>query len=608
MTSTLEKPSKSTNKAATSIDKFGKETKTAGESVDALGSALAAAGIVAALKQMADAMIACAEASIQFESAMTGVEKTTDLTDKELAQMAESLKGLSSVIPMTAAELAGIAENAGQLGIQKENIVEFTSVMADLGVATNLSGEQAAQAIAKIANITGMAQTDFDRFGSSVVALGNNFATTESDIVMMANRLASAGTLAGLTEYEILALATAMSSVGIEAEAGGTAMTQTFTAIEMAVVKGTENLQDFARLAGMTSDEFSVKWKTAPVEAIQAFLAGLGNLEAQGESATLVLDEMGLAGIRQSNMLKSLSLASDTLTGAVSLSSKAWEENTALTKEAQLRYGTTESRLKLLDNSFNRLKITIGDQLNPALGKLIGAGTDALDWINDFLESNDAIVPVITAVTVGLGVMVAGITAMTLASTVGAKALAAFKLALDTATGGITFAITAALALVAALATLLLSFDDGIVKAGELTEATKEAAASMKEASAEFEEAGQAAESSAILAGAYINRLADLEKQGVKTTGQQLEYANLVETLKEAVPELNVELDEQTGLLKGGAEAWKKQHCRNERGIDTRGRSKAKRKGHSGMGRRRSRTSGKPKEARCRNRKGQHAG
>ena len=239
------------------------------------------------------------------------------------------------------------------------------------------------------------------------------------------------------------------------------------------------------------------------------------------------------------------------------LSNKAWKENTALTKEAQLRYGTTESRLKLLDNSFNRLKITIGDQLNPALGKLIGAGTDALDWINDFLESNDAIVPVITAVTVGLGVMVVGITAMTLASTVGAKALAAFKLALDTATGGITFAVTAALALVAALATLVLSFDDGIERAGELTEATKEAAASMKEASAEFEEAGQAAESSAILAGAYIDRLAELEKQGVKTTGQQREYANLVETLKEAVPELNVELDEQTGLLKGGAEAWK---------------------------------------------------
>ncbi|WP_294593299.1 phage tail tape measure protein, partial [uncultured Streptococcus sp.] len=75
-------------------------------------------------------------------------------------------------------------------------------------------------AIAKIANITGLTSDEYQRFGSSVVALGNNFSTTESDIISMANRLAASGTLAGLTNQEILGLATAMSSVGIEAEAG----------------------------------------------------------------------------------------------------------------------------------------------------------------------------------------------------------------------------------------------------------------------------------------------------------------------------------------------------------------------------------------------------
>ena len=263
-----------------------------------------------------------------FESAMTGVEKTTDLTDRELGKMADAFKELSATIPLTAAEIAGIAENAGQLGIAKENIVDFTATMADLGVATNLSGEEAAQAFAKFANVTGMAQTDFKRLGSAVVALGNNMATTEADITAMAQRLASAGKLAGLTEPEILALAASMSSVGIEAEAGGTAMTQTLGAIEKAVASGGEKLEQFARVAGVSSDEFSRKWKTSPVEAIQLFIRGLGNLEKQGENATVVLDEMGLSGIRQSNMLKSLSLASDNVAAAVDLSNKAWLENT----------------------------------------------------------------------------------------------------------------------------------------------------------------------------------------------------------------------------------------------------------------------------------------
>lgn len=64
-----------------------------------------------------------------------------------------------------------------------------------------------------------MSANDYGKLGSVIVALGNNFATTESDIVQMATRLAASGELAGLSEAQIMALSTAMSSVGIEAEA-----------------------------------------------------------------------------------------------------------------------------------------------------------------------------------------------------------------------------------------------------------------------------------------------------------------------------------------------------------------------------------------------------
>ena len=98
-----------------------------------------------------------------------------------------------------------------------------------------------------------------DGLGASVVDFGNNFATTERDIVEMTNRLAAGGKLAGLTAPDILGLATAMSSVG-EAEAGGTAMTQTLTAIGNAVSltgKGAaDDLNLIAKTAGMTSEEF----------------------------------------------------------------------------------------------------------------------------------------------------------------------------------------------------------------------------------------------------------------------------------------------------------------------------------------------------------------
>ena len=155
-----------------------------------------------------------------------------------LAAISAGIKQMSTEIPATTTEIAAVAEAAGQLGIATGDVLSFSRVMLDLGESTNMSADEAATALARFANITGTSAADYERLGSVIVGLGNNFATTEAEITQMATRLASAGTLAGLTESEIMALATAMSSVGIEAEAGGTAMTQTLAAMEKAVAGG----------------------------------------------------------------------------------------------------------------------------------------------------------------------------------------------------------------------------------------------------------------------------------------------------------------------------------------------------------------------------------
>lgn len=324
--------------------------------------------------------VAVGKASIEFESAFAGVEKTVDGTTEQLSALRQGILDMAEEIPASTTEIAAVAEAAGQLGIATDDVLDFTRVMIDLGEATNLSADEAASALAKFANITGTTADEYSKLGSTIVDLGNNFATTERDIVEMATRLASAGTIAGLSEQDILALSTAMSSVGINAEAGGTAMTQTLSAISKAVSESGDDLQTFAKVAGMSAEEFAQTWSDDPITAIQAFIGGLGDMNANGEDVLAVLDELGLSGIRQSNMLQALALASDVLGDAVTTANTAWDENIALSNEASKRYATTESQLKILKNGLNNLAISIGDILLPIINSIVGALQNVIDW------------------------------------------------------------------------------------------------------------------------------------------------------------------------------------------------------------------------------------
>ena len=331
----------------------------------------------------AGAGVAATKAAVEFESAFAGVEKTVDGTTEQLSALRQGILDMAEEIPASTTEIAAVAEAAGQLGIATDDVLDFTQVMIDLGEATNLSADEAASALAKFANITGTTADEYSKLGSTIVDLGNNFATTERDIVEMATRLASAGTVAGLSEQDILALSTAMSSVGINAEAGGTAMTQTMTAISKAVSAGGDDLETFAKVAGVSASEFADMWGNEPIDAISAFIGGLGKMNENGEDTISVLDELGLSGIRQSNMLRALALASNVLDDAVTTANTAWDENIALSNEASKRYATTESQMKILRNGLNNLAISIGDILLPIINKIVAGLQNAIDWFSN---------------------------------------------------------------------------------------------------------------------------------------------------------------------------------------------------------------------------------
>lgn len=378
------------NAAEKATDTFGNAMENNTKKVSKLSEGFTVMkGVVAnlatdAIKRLGREIVSLAKSvtikGIEFESAFAGVKKTVEATDEEFAQFESDLRKMSTEIPVTAKELAGITEAAGQLGIKNESLMTFTKTMANLGVSTNMSSDEAAKALARLANITGMSQDNFDRLGSSIVSLGNNFATTESEISQMALNIAAAGKQVGMSEADILGVSAALSSLGLEAQAGGTAISKAIIKMSAAVETGNKDLKYFAQAAGMSTADFQRYFKEDATGALTTFITGLGNLK--DESALKFLDDMGIKEIRLRDALLRASNANELFTNAIKTSNDAWDENSSLTEEAQKRYETTESKVQTLKNTFTSMGLTL-------FGKVQVPLQNAATKLSDFFKKAD---------------------------------------------------------------------------------------------------------------------------------------------------------------------------------------------------------------------------
>ncbi len=381
------------------------------DAAEALQEALVAAGITKVLKEILNYISECTEAAIEFESAMTGVAKTTDMSEAELAAISEEIQNLSTEIPITTTELAAVAETAGQLGIAKENLLEFSTVMSMLATATTMTADEGATLLAQFANITQMNPAFYSNLASTIVYLGNNYATTEQKITGMSQGIAASASLAGMSEADMLGLAAAVSSLGIEEQMGATSVSKLTSELMTAVETG-EGLEDFARVANMSASEFKTAWGRDAAGALAAFVTGLSDTERLGQSAIVTLTDLGITETRMQRTILSLSNSGDLLTNAIASANSAWEDNTALVDEANKRYATTESQQKMMQNAYKNLQVELGENFTPVLKEIYGMANGLFSGVATFVDKAPGATKAIGALTIGGAAFAASLTAI----------------------------------------------------------------------------------------------------------------------------------------------------------------------------------------------------
>lgn len=364
---------------------FNDVSATTTAKLQSLGTAMKTVGTTATIGLTMPIIgigVAAFKSAESVESAFAGVKKTVDASESEFANLKQTLFDMSEQIPVTFQDLSGMAEIAGQLGVGVNDLQKFTRTIADLGVSTNLSGEEAATMLAQYANVTGMPLANIDRLGSVIVELGNNTATTERDIAQMAQRLSGTANILDLTDAQTMGLAATMSSLGIEAEAGGSSMARTLSGMQQAVLGGGKHLEAFGKIAGTTGKSFANTFKGDPIAALNLFVQGLGRIKASGGDVYAALEKVDVQDIRMTETLLKMTGAQDTLTDNIDMANAAWASNSALTEEAGKRYETTESQLQLAKNSISNMTASLGELLLPVVTDVAGAIGDAADAIN----------------------------------------------------------------------------------------------------------------------------------------------------------------------------------------------------------------------------------
>lgn len=310
--------------------------------------------------------------AIDFESAMADVRKVVEFNgDNEANIFTRELKKLSREIPLSAAELAQIAASGGQLGINKGKLLEFTTTVAKMATAFDMSAEQAGDSIAKLANIYGIAVEKMEGVGDVINYLSDNTAAKATDMIEALARVGGNAKQFGLDINQTSSLVNAFISLGKQPEKAATAVNALLSKLQTAEGQGKE-FKAALESIGITAEEMSQKVTENGQNALLYFFETLEKVDRQERSQIL----LNLFGQEYQDDIALIVGSLEEYKKAIDFVADKEKYNKSMQKEFNNRASTTANNLQLLKNTIAELGMNLGSVMLPPL-----------NWISKILRS-----------------------------------------------------------------------------------------------------------------------------------------------------------------------------------------------------------------------------
>ncbi|BET30933.1 MULTISPECIES: phage tail tape measure protein [Wolbachia] len=311
--------------------------------------------------------------AIDFESAMADVKKVVNFKDgtNEAEEFAQKLKKLSREIPLSASELAQIAASGGQLGINKGKLLEFTTTVAKMATAFDMSAEQAGDSIAKLANIYGIAVEKMEGVGDVINYLSDNTAAKANDMIEALARVGGNAKQFGLDINQTSSLVNAFVSLGKQPEKAATAINALLSKLQTAEGQGKE-FKAALESIGIAAEEMSQKVAENGQNALLYFFETLEKVDRQERSQIL----LNLFGQEYQDDIALIVGSLEEYKKAIDFVADKEKYNKSMQKEFNNRASTTANNLQLLKNTIAELGMNLGSVMLPPL-----------NWISKILRS-----------------------------------------------------------------------------------------------------------------------------------------------------------------------------------------------------------------------------